>query len=62
MNLNTTCYLGFDRILFATDFPHIESEWPNSRRLIDRIYADVAEDGKRKIWAGNAVEFFKLPN
>ena len=42
--------------------PHIENEGPNSRPIIDRIYADVPENDKRKIWAGNAVEFFKLAN
>jgi predicted TIM-barrel fold metal-dependent hydrolase len=52
--------VGVDHIMFATDFPHIENEWPNSRPVIDKIYADVPEDDKRKIWAGNAVEFFKL--
>ena len=42
--------------------PHIENEGPNSRPIIDRIYADVPENDKRKIWAGNAVEFFNLAN
>ena len=41
---------------------HIECEWPNSRPLIDKIYADIPEPDKRKIWAGNAVEFFNLAN
>jgi predicted TIM-barrel fold metal-dependent hydrolase len=54
--------VGVDHIMFATDFPHIENEWPNSRRVIDKIYPDIAEDDKRKIWAGNAVEFFHLAN
>lgn len=48
--------------MFATDFPHIENEWPNSRPIIDKIYADIPEDDKRRIWAGNAVEFFHLAN
>ena len=52
--------VGVDHIMFATDFPHIENEWPNSRPIIDKIYADIPEEDKRKIWAGNAVEFFKL--
>ena len=55
-------HVGVDHIMFATDFPHIENEWPNSRPIIDKIYADIPEDDKRKIWAGNAVEFFKLGN
>jgi len=53
-------HVGVDRIMFATDFPHIENEWPNSRPIIDKIYADIPEEDKRKIWADNAVEFFKL--
>jgi predicted TIM-barrel fold metal-dependent hydrolase len=53
-------HVGVDRIMFATDFPHIECEWPNTRPLVEEIYADVPEPEKRRIWAGNAVEFFKL--
>jgi predicted TIM-barrel fold metal-dependent hydrolase len=53
-------HVGVDRIMFATDFPHIECEWPNSRSFIDKIYADVPEADKQRIWAGKAVEFFKL--
>jgi len=53
-------HVGVDHIMFATDFPHIENEWPNSRPIIDEIYANVPEAEKAKIWAGNAVEFFKL--
>jgi predicted TIM-barrel fold metal-dependent hydrolase len=53
-------HVGVDHIMFATDFPHIECEWPNSRPLIDKIYADVPTEERDKIWAGNAVEFFKL--
>src|SRR5579884_3875800 len=53
-------HVGIDRIMFATDFPHIECEWPNTRPIVEEIYADIPEPDKRKIWAGNAVEFFKL--
>jgi hypothetical protein len=30
--------------------------------ILDKIYADVPEEDKCRIWAGNAVEFFKLAN
>src|SRR5579871_1894427 len=53
-------HVGTNRIMFATDFPHIECEWPNSRPIIEKIYADVPEADKRRIWADNCVEFFKL--
>lgn len=54
-------HVGVNNIMFATDFPHIECEWPNSRPLIDKIYADIPPDETRKILAQNAVDFFKLP-
>ena len=41
-------------------FPHIECEWPDTKPIIEKIYADVPEDEKQLIWAGNAVNFFKL--
>ena len=53
-------HVGVDHIMFATDFPHIENEWPNSRPIIDEIYADIPEADKRQIWADNCVEFFRL--
>jgi len=53
-------HVGVDHIMFATDFPHIENEWPNSRPIIDDIYKDIPTAERDKIWAGNAVKFFKL--
>ena len=32
----------------------------NSRPIIDKIYADIPDDNRRWIWAGNAVEFFHV--
>ena len=53
-------HVGIDHIMFATDFPHIENEWPNSRPIIDEIYENVPAIERDKIWAQNAVKFFKL--
>ena len=53
-------HVGVNHIMFATDFPHIECEWPDTKPIIEKIYADVPEDEKHQIWAGNAVNFFKL--
>ena len=53
-------HVGVDHILFATDFPHIECEWPNTKPIVEKIYADVPADEKYRMWAGNTVDFFKL--
>ncbi|MEE9148953.1 MAG: amidohydrolase family protein [Candidatus Tectomicrobia bacterium] len=53
-------HVGADRIMFATDFPHIECEWPNSRPLVDEIYADVPAAERDRILAGNVSDYFGL--
>lgn len=53
-------HIGVDRIMFATDFPHIECEWPHSKKFIDDIYHDVADEERRRMLGGNVVEFFRL--
>ena len=53
-------HVGVDHILFDTDFPHIECEWPNTKPIVEEIYADVPADQKYKMWVGNTVDFFKL--
>jgi predicted TIM-barrel fold metal-dependent hydrolase len=54
-------HLGVDKIMFATDFPHIECEYPRTASLIDEIYANVPDDERYRILRGNVIQFFKLP-
>ena len=52
--------IGVEHIMWATDFPHAESEWPQSQDLIGEVFADVPEDERRLILGGNAIEYFHL--
>jgi predicted TIM-barrel fold metal-dependent hydrolase len=52
--------IGEDHVMFATDFPHVESEWPNSRPILEKIYESLPASTRDKVWAGNAVRFFGL--
>ena len=52
--------IGVDKMMWATDFPHQESEYPNSDRVIAKNFAGVPDDEVRKIVAGNAIRFFHL--
>lgn len=52
--------VGIDRIMWASDFPHAESDWPNSQGVIDKSVAGLTEAQRQKIIAGNAIEFFNL--
>ena len=52
--------IGVDKILWATDFPHQESESPHSDAVIAKNFDGVPEADVRQIVAGNAIRFFHL--
>ena len=53
-------HMGVDHVMFATDFPHIECDWPNTRPFAERLFAGVPDDEAWRIAAGNVVRFFHL--
>lgn len=53
-------YVGVDRIMWSTDFPHIVTRWPDSLEVMEEQFAGVPMDEKNKMLAGNAVKFFHL--
>ena len=53
-------HMGTEHIMFATDFPHIECDWPNTRPFAERLFNGVPADETFKIAAGNMLEFFHL--
>ncbi|HEY0584484.1 MAG TPA: amidohydrolase family protein [Chloroflexota bacterium] len=52
--------IGVDKILWATDFPHQESEFPHSDGVIQKNFAGVPTEDVQQIVAGNAIRFFHL--
>ena len=52
--------VGVERCMWGADFPHVESDWPDSMRIIDEMFAGVPEDERYKMVAGNAIDFFRL--
>jgi predicted TIM-barrel fold metal-dependent hydrolase len=52
--------IGVDKIMWATDFPHQESEYPDSDAVIRKNFAGVPDDEVRAIVAGNCIRFFNL--
>jgi predicted TIM-barrel fold metal-dependent hydrolase len=41
--------IGIDRITFEVDFPHSDSNWPNTRKRAAEVFADVPDDEVRQI-------------
>lgn len=52
--------INVNRLIWASDFPHQESDWPESMRIVERNFTGVPEDERRRMVAGNAIEFFHL--
>jgi predicted TIM-barrel fold metal-dependent hydrolase len=53
-------HLGVEHVMFATDFPHIECDWPNTRPFAARLFARVPGDEAFLIAAGNVLRYFRL--
>jgi predicted TIM-barrel fold metal-dependent hydrolase len=46
--------------MFASDYPHWDSEWPESTRPL-RERTDLPLEVKQRILAWNAERFYRLP-
>jgi uncharacterized protein len=51
--------LGADFIMFASDYPHWDGEWPESTKHL-RTRADISEEAREKIGGLNAQRFYNL--
>ena len=52
--------IGIDNIMWASDYPHSETTWPNSKALTDEWFTQFGEDDKRKILWANAARLYQL--
>lgn len=54
-------YYGEDNFMWASDFPHTDSTWPNSLKVIEKDFEQVSEAVKRKIIRDNAAKLYRIP-
>ncbi len=52
--------LGVENILWATDYPHPDSTWPNSQKVIRHHFENVPAEEMRKIVGGNAMRLYNV--
>lgn len=52
--------VGVDKIIWGGDFPHVESDWPNSGKALAKQFKGVPEDEQQKMMARNAARFLRL--
>lgn len=50
--------MGVDNLMWASDYPHTDTTWPESKQVIDKTFAGVPELEKRKMVCDNAVRLY----
>jgi predicted TIM-barrel fold metal-dependent hydrolase len=53
--------IGVDNIMWEGDYPHSDSQWPNSRKVLSEALVDVPDHEARKIAEDNARRLFNFP-
>ena len=50
--------IGVDNLMWGSDYPHAESTFPESQRILSEILEDVPEEEKDKIVGGNCARVY----
>jgi predicted TIM-barrel fold metal-dependent hydrolase len=53
-------HIGIDNIMWASDYPHSETTWPNSKSLTDEWFGVYPQEHKDKILWKNCAEVYGL--
>jgi predicted TIM-barrel fold metal-dependent hydrolase len=56
--LHNIPFTGTDCLLWGNDYPHPESTYPNSGKVLKKLLANVSEDDARAVVSGNALQLF----
>jgi uncharacterized protein len=54
-------FFGEGHLLWASDYPHPDSVWPNSRAAIERQMSDLSPEMRKKLTHDNAAQLYALP-
>jgi predicted TIM-barrel fold metal-dependent hydrolase len=52
--------IGVKRLMWGSDYPHLESHWPHTREKLRDVMKGIAEDEVRAMVGGNAVDAYSL--
>ena len=52
--------LNENNLIWGSDFPHQESDWPYSMNILDKAFDNAPDDVRYKMTCGNAIDFFCL--
>lgn len=50
--------IGIENMLWSSDYPHQDSTWPNSQKMVQYLCGDIPAAERQKIVAGNAANLY----
>jgi predicted TIM-barrel fold metal-dependent hydrolase len=50
--------IGIDKLMWGSDYPHVEGTWPNTMKSLRETFGSYPEDETRKILGSNAAEVY----
>jgi predicted TIM-barrel fold metal-dependent hydrolase len=53
--------IGVDKLLWESDYPHSDSNWPNSRKVTQEHFVNTPDEDVHRIVELNARELFRFP-
>jgi predicted TIM-barrel fold metal-dependent hydrolase len=60
--MTTSGSFGIEHYMWASDYPHADSTWPNSRRILERALSGVSEEAVAKVVSCNAARIYLQPS
>ncbi|HEY3942331.1 MAG TPA: amidohydrolase family protein, partial [Acidimicrobiales bacterium] len=60
VGMRTIDLLGADTLMWASDYPHPDSTWPESVDVVEKHFQGIADDIKQKIVWKNAAGLYDL--
>jgi predicted TIM-barrel fold metal-dependent hydrolase len=52
---------GVDNLMWASDYPHTDTTFPYSRKVVDQVFETVPPDERERITSTNARRLYGLP-
>ena len=51
-------FIGVDKLMWSSDYPHNASTWPHSQEVVERDFAGASTEDRHKITRGNVSELY----
>jgi predicted TIM-barrel fold metal-dependent hydrolase len=51
-------FIGVDRMMWSSDYPHQASSWPHSQEVVERDFKGASAEDRFRITRGNVAELY----